>query len=56
MSLGSTTIAPYIPFVMCTKVGAVPQWYMKRPGTLATNLNVFEPPGARSAKREGAVG
>ena len=26
--VGSTTIAPYIPFAMCIRTGFVPQWYM----------------------------
>ena len=38
-----------MPFAMCMKAGAVPQWYMKTPGTLARNVNVFEAPGATSA-------
>src|SRR5262249_49367239 len=48
MFFGSTTIAPYIPFAMCMNAGAVPQWYMKTPGTEATKLNVFDLPGMTS--------
>jgi hypothetical protein len=33
---GSTISAPYIPLAMCIAAGAVPQWYMKAPGTRAT--------------------
>ena len=34
--------APYIPLAMCIATGAVPQWYMKAPGTRATNLYCSE--------------
>lgn len=50
MWLGSTTMALYIPFAMWANVGAVPQWYMKTPGTLATKPKVFEAPGPMSEK------
>ena len=50
MFFGSTMIAPYIPLAMCMNAGAVPQWYMKTPGTEATKLNLFDAPGATSAK------
>jgi hypothetical protein len=36
--LGSTTIAPYMPFAMCMSTGFVPQWYMKTPASLARNV------------------
>src|SRR5690606_27948679 len=38
-------IAPYMPLAMWAAVGAVPQWYMKAPGTRATNWNESESPG-----------
>jgi hypothetical protein len=37
LALGSTTIAPYIPFAMCARTGFVPQWYMYTPGSPALN-------------------
>ena len=42
------TIAPYMPFAMCASTGFVPQWYMKTPGSLATNVYVIDSPGATS--------
>ena len=48
--MGSTTIAPYIPFAMCISTGFVPQWYMKTPGSLALKLNVNDSPGLTSRK------
>src|SRR3954468_21400153 len=48
MLLGSTTIAPYMPFAMCTNAGAVQKWYMKTPGVFATNEKCFDCPGSTS--------
>ena len=50
MFFGSTMIAPYIPFAMCSNAGAVPQWYMYAPGAEATKLNFFDAPVATSEK------
>ena len=38
-------IAPYIPFAMCSATGAVPQWYMKTPGSVAFQVKVYDSPG-----------
>ena len=50
MLLGSTMIAPYMPFAMCMNAGAVPQWYMKTPGTSALKEKCLSWPGSTSEK------
>ena len=43
-ALGSTMIAPYMPFAMCASTGGVPQWYMNAPGVSARKRKCTLPP------------
>ena len=37
-----------MPLAMCASTGGVPQWYMKTPGSLATNSKLKVSPGLTS--------